>query len=197
MIFRFGVARCCCDGSPPPTIEPTDSMWSVTWSNTTPPYDEIVGTILGLTNEPTMGVRTNSQGGDFSNGYFFGFSPWYIRDPMDPFNAPFGGWARDNIVLTFRGGGTFAGNPIADLPDDPTTVTLELWLRNTSESDVDYTINAQSFWYPNQTDPDFDGIDPRSPLAAIRDPWSTTAVVASAAAGLPTCLLYTSPSPRD
>jgi hypothetical protein len=161
-------------------------MWAITWSNTVPPYDEIVSNFQGATNQPAMGTRSNSQGGGWSNGFFFGFKPWYIRDPLDPFNAPFGGWARDNIVLTFRGGGTFAGSPIADLPDDPTTVTLELWLRNTSESTVDYTVNARSFWYPNQTDPNFNGIDPRAVVPAGRDPWSATAVVASAADGLPT-----------
>lgn len=184
MVWRFSPG-CCCGGTPV-ILTPTDSMWRINFSNTVPPYDEIVSNFAGVFNDPSMSLRTDSMGGDFSTGYGFGFHPWYIRDPFDPFNAPFGGWARDNIVLTFRGGGTFNGDPFRDLEADPTTATLTLWLLNQSESNVDYTVNARSFWYPNQTDPDFNGIDPRSPVASNRDPWSSTAVVASAADGLPT-----------
>ena len=188
MVFKFGVARCCC-GGPPPALRATDSLWRVNFSNTTPPYDDIVGQLFGLTNAPTMSVRTNSMQGEFSSAYGFGFNPWYILNPLDPFNAPFGGWARDNAVLTFRGGGTFAGQPIEELPTDPTTVQLKLWLLNESDSALEYQVNVQSFWYPNQEDVNFDLIDPRSPVPAGKNPWNPTAVVASAADGLPTVSL--------
>jgi len=138
-----------------------------------------------------MSLRTDSKLGSFSNAYSFGFEPWYIANPLDPFNAPFGGWARNNIVLDFRGGGTYDGTPMEDLELDPTTATLTMWLRNTSDSDVDYTVNARTFWYPNQTDVNFDLIDPRAVVPPGNSPWNSTAVVADAAAGLPSEVLST------
>lgn len=194
---RFHISRCCCGDTPPSSLG-RPLIAALLRSNQQPPYfvEYIDNLGFPVYSHPRYGIQVEDFGDGDNN--WFGSQSFGLSQVKRDGSSIIENWTRDNLLMQFTGGVTVGGTTYPDLPEDPASVVMRLWLRNWQgpfQGNDQYEFGVRAFWYPNQGNngqPLFGNSNiptesfPRMPLAQTAHPWSPTAITASDTDGLDT-----------